>query len=63
MTVQELIDFLQNIENKSAVVTIFKPEYGIYDDYIDPIFTQIPSTYVESDDGNEYVSKLDSVVF
>lgn len=61
MTVQELIDKLQQLENKNALVVDYDHEYGCYSDIKHIYCFSIPDTYDNSDDDRPNVKRIEVI--
>lgn len=62
MTVKELIQKLQEIENQDTIVVITNFDLSLYDKYPDIKFTTIPETLKFADEFNKEVKQINSLV-
>lgn len=62
MTVQELINKLQQIENKSAIIARYDAKWGNYDKIEKIYYCSIPQTMNSFDEGDESIPQIDVVL-
>ena len=62
ITVQDLIDELLKLEDKSAIVVKYDPEYKMYNPIYDVYPAYIPKTLDVSDEGNKNIKQINSVI-